>query len=185
MYLSSNSIAIGANAGPVNALAASNQTFIGANASGVGLTGTPGALSNVIILGDTNTDVYTGRDAIIARNAFAVGYRIMSDYRIKQNVTNLGHSYTLDNLRPVSYYNSKSHANDIGFIAHEVQKEYPMLVSGEKDGEQLQSINYTGLIPVLVKELNEQKQQNKENKEIIDKLVKFNEFLIKKLNIEY
>jgi predicted metallopeptidase len=128
------------------------------------------------MLGSSTTDVYIGK------NAFAQGYRIWSDYRIKQNVTTLGNSYVLDNLRPVSYYNAKSQSEDIGFIAHEVQKEIPVIVSGVKDGEQLQSINYNALIPLLVKELNEQKQQNKEHAEKINNLVKTNEYLLKEVN---
>jgi hypothetical protein len=47
---------------------------------------------------------------------------------------------------------------DLGFIAHEVQEIFPYLVNGEKDDEQKQSINYIGLIAVLVKELQELKK---------------------------
>ena len=42
---------------------------------------------------------------------------------------------------------------DIGLIAHELQEIYPELVNGEKDGEQFQSVNYIGLIPILIKEI--------------------------------
>jgi hypothetical protein len=112
----------------------------------------------------------------------AISFDATSDYRIKQNVTNLGNTYTLDNLRPVSYYNTKLQSQDLGFIAHEVQQEIPHIVTGEKDGEKLQSINYNRLIPILVKELNEQKQENKQNKELINKLMQSNEYLMKHVN---
>jgi hypothetical protein len=56
---------------------------------------------------------------------------------------------------------------DIGFIAHEVQEVFPQLVHGEKDGIQMQSLNYSGLLPILVKEIQELK---KENKQIQEKL---------------
>ena len=58
----------------------------------------------------------------------------------------------------------------------------PFVVSGEKDGEQMQSINYIGLIPLLVKELNEQKQENRQIKEMINKLMQDNEYLSKQVN---
>ena len=45
----------------------------------------------------------------------------------------------------------------MGFIAHDVQREYPFLVSGEKDGDKLQSLNYIGLIPLLVQEIKDLK----------------------------
>ena len=58
---------------------------------------------------------------------------------------------------------------DIGLIAHEVQEVIPELVNGEKDGETMQSINYTGLIPILIKEIQDLKARVKqlENKNII------------------
>jgi len=41
----------------------------------------------------------------------------------------------------------------MGVIAHELQENYPLLVHGEKDGEDLQCVNYMGLIPILVNEI--------------------------------
>jgi hypothetical protein len=46
---------------------------------------------------------------------------------------------------------------EYGFIAHELQTVYPELVKGIKDGVDYQSINYSGLIPLIVKELQEMK----------------------------
>ena len=94
-----------------------------------------------------------------------------SDYRIKENVVELKNTnYTVNQLRPVHYYNKKSKKKDIGFIAHELQETYPFLVTGEKDGEDMQSVNYTGLIGVLVKEtqtLKEETQTLKEETQIL------------------
>ena len=80
-----------------------------------------------------------------------------SDYRIKQNVEEI--EAVVDNLRPVKYTNTITGNQDMGFIAHEVQELFPFLVSGEKDGPQNQAINYTGLIPLLVKEIQDLKKQ--------------------------
>jgi hypothetical protein len=44
-------------------------------------------------------------------------------------------------------------------IAHEVQEYYPFLVEGEKDGKQTQTVNYNGLIGVLIKEIQELKKR--------------------------
>jgi hypothetical protein len=68
---------------------------------------------------------------------------------------------SVDPLNPVSYYNILSNKTDLGFIAHEVQPYFPMLVNGEKNGVNYQSINYTGLIPVLVAEIKDLKSQVK------------------------
>ena len=85
-----------------------------------------------------------------------------SDYRIKENVLTLNDSsFTVDNLRPVTYTNKLLNKQDMGFIAHELQEHYPFLVTGEKDGPVNQSVNYIGLISLLVKEIQQLKQDIK------------------------
>jgi len=86
-------------------------------------------------------------------------FNATSDYRIKENVTNLDDSFSVDNLRPVTYFNKSAGKQDIGFIAHEIQEIFPYLVTGEKDGEQMQSLNYLGLIGILTKEIKELKKR--------------------------
>jgi len=78
-----------------------------------------------------------------------------SDYRIKDIIEPLQDSpvYSVDNLKPVKYFNKKSKKEEIGFIAHEVQEYFPCLVTGEKDGPNIQTLNYIGLIGILTKEI--------------------------------
>jgi hypothetical protein len=85
----------------------------------------------------------------------ATSFNPLSDYRIKDIIEPLKDSdlYSVDNLKPVKYFNKKSGKEDIGFIAHEVQESFPCLVTGEKDGEDLQTLNYMGLIGILTKEI--------------------------------
>ena len=64
----------------------------------------------------------------------------------------------MDKLTPVYYHNTELKQPEMGFLAHDVQREYPFLVSGIKDGPELQSLNYTGLIPLLVQEVKDLKQ---------------------------
>ena len=56
-------------------------------------------------------------------------------------------------------YDHISTGRQMGFIAHEVQEEYPFLVTGEKDGEDFQTVNYNGLIALLVKEIQDIKKR--------------------------
>jgi hypothetical protein len=62
-------------------------------------------------------------------------------------------------LKPIIYDHIDSKQTNIGFLAHEVQEYFPFLVSGEKDGSEIQSINYTGLIGVLTKEIQDLKKR--------------------------
>jgi hypothetical protein len=92
-------------------------------------------------------------------NAYATSYSSASDYRIKENIQLLDERFTVDYLKPVHYLNTKTGKQDIGLIAHELQEIFPELVNGKKDDEELQAINYIGLIPILIKEIQELKRK--------------------------
>lgn len=90
-----------------------------------------------------------------------------SDYRIKKDIKPLNlDEYSVDNLNPVHFKFKNSNKESIGVIAHELQEHLPFLVEGEKDGEQTQTVNYNGLIGVLIKEIQDLKKRVKtiENK---------------------
>ena len=112
---------------------------------------------NLIISGVSNTNGIVFPDNLKQFTA----YSGVSDYRIKENVELIGSKFTIDNLRPVTYINKLLNKQDMGFIAHELQEQYPFLVTGEKDGPVTQSVNYIGLIALLVKEIQELKQDIK------------------------
>jgi flagellar biosynthesis chaperone FliJ len=58
----------------------------------------------------------------------------------------------------------------MGFFAHEVQEIFPFLVTGEKDGEHMQSMNYNGFIALLVKEVQDLKKENTSLKSQLDSI---------------
>jgi hypothetical protein len=82
-----------------------------------------------------------------------------SDHRIKENVTELNETDTVDALVPIQYNNTVSGNHEFGLLAHELQEVYPDLVVGDKDGAEYQQVHYNGLIGVLVKEIQELKQR--------------------------
>jgi len=93
----------------------------------------------------------------------ATSYNAASDYRIKENVVPISDtSYNIDNIRPVTYTNTKMEKQDFGVIAHELQEQMPFLVTGEKDGEHHQSVNYNGLIGLLLNEVQQLKKRVQE-----------------------
>jgi predicted KAP-like P-loop ATPase len=79
-------------------------------------------------------------------------------------------SYNIDNIRPVFYNNTKTERQEFGVIAHEVQELFPFLVSGEKDGEQNQTVNYAGFMGLVISEVQRLKKQDQLNKEKITNL---------------
>ncbi|MFC7669408.1 tail fiber domain-containing protein [Hymenobacter humi] len=85
-----------------------------------------------------------------------------SDARLKTNITGLGYGMsTVMALRPVRYAWKKTpnQTNKIGFIAQELQKVVPEVVSVGTDANQTLGVNYAELVPVLVKALQEQQAQ--------------------------
>jgi hypothetical protein len=132
----------------------------GAGTGNVGInTRTPTATLDVS--GSVNVSVNLTANG----NIQATSYNATSDYREKMNVIPLNRSFTVDVLNPVTYNLKSSGKQDVGFIAHEVQEFYPFLVNGVKDGPSTQSLNYTGLIGILTKEIKDLKAKVQEQEE--------------------
>lgn len=126
------------------------------------------------ITGDSNGILITGNltvtsDLTVNGIIYGTVSPPPSDYRIKDIIEPLNSSYTVDNLKPIKYYNKKSGREEIGFIAHEVQEVFPCLVTGEKDGPDIQTLNYIGLIGILTKEIQNLKAEVAELKNQINK----------------
>ena len=82
---------------------------------------------------------------------------INSDERLKDNIQPLGS--TLDKLHQIegktySFKKDEEHTPKIGVLAQEVQAVFPELVTEGGDG--ILSVNYQGLVPVLINAINEQ-----------------------------
>jgi hypothetical protein len=73
----------------------------------------------------------------------AVAYNTSSDYRLKDNQQPLTNSGAfIDALKPKTWTWKADGSAGVGFIAHEVQEVSPSSVVGEKDGEQMQAMEY-------------------------------------------
>ena len=72
----------------------------------------------------------------------------------------------IQKLEPVNFQWKENGKEDIGFIAEEVEKIYPNLVSYEEDGE-IHGVQYSKLTTVLVKALQQQQEQIEELKKEI------------------
>jgi hypothetical protein len=110
------------------------------------------------MLGTSSETVYAPNGLIVTGEVIAATFNATSDYRIKENIIKLNSNFTIDSIIPVTYKNLRTNRQDIGLIAHELQEHYPELVNGEKDGKEMQSVNYIGLIPILIKEIQELKK---------------------------
>jgi hypothetical protein len=143
MYSNGNDSVIQNNTGGWLYLNTGGTNGVEISSVGVGIMGSPNGNYALNVNGAVN----------------AASYNASSDYRIKDNVLQLDETFSVDNLKPVSYYNKNLKKKDIGLIAHELQEVYPGLVTGEKDGEEMQSVNYIGLIPILINEIKMLKKE--------------------------
>jgi hypothetical protein len=92
---------------------------------------------------------------------------ISSDARIKSNIVSLG--ATLSKLLLIdgkSYTMKKdeSEKQKVGLLAQDIEKVFPELVS-ERNG--IKSVNYQGLVPVLINALKEQEERIKRLEELL------------------
>ena len=142
-------------------------------------TGAPIGAAFVIGNGDVNAS--NGLAGENPSNAFVVNYdgsatlsgdlTINSDMRLKSNIISL--SGALSKLLAIDgkSYTMKSNEKDakIGLLAQDVQKVLPELVKEADDKEGTLSVNYQGLIPVLINAIKEQQKQIDELKQLLNK----------------
>jgi hypothetical protein len=85
----------------------------------------------------------------------STSYNTSSDYRLKEDLKEIK---GLEKVSAIKVYDFKWKADESrmdGVIAHELQEILPYAVVGEKDGEQMQGVDYSKLVPVLVKAIQE------------------------------
>ena len=173
----SNNIVIGAN-GQLASNTASNQISIGNLINASGATG--GGNGNVAI-GACNSATYklnvagtfnangnisaTGGDITATGVVKANGVTLTSDMRYKKNITTISNPLDIVNqLRGTSYefrvneFPDKNfkEGKQLGVIAQELEKVLPELVDTDTEG--YKSVNYEGIIPVLIEGMKAQQQ---------------------------
>jgi len=90
----------------------------------------------------------------------ATAFNTSSDYRLKENIQPLENGLErLNNLKPVKFDWKEDGTSSEGFIAHEAQEVFSDAVTGKKDGEEMQGMDYGRITPLLVKAIQEQQEQ--------------------------
>ena len=84
-------------------------------------------------------------------------FNTSSDYRLKENQSAISNAISrINQLKPYTFNFKANPSEKIdGFFAHEAQELIPYAVSGEKDGEEMQSMDYGKLTPLLTAALQE------------------------------
>ena len=91
----------------------------------------------------------------IFADATSVAYVSISDYRLKEDLNSFN---GLDLISKINVYDYKWINQDkrsFGVMAHELQEVIPQAAFGEKDGETMQGVDYSMLVPILVQAIKE------------------------------
>jgi hypothetical protein len=95
----------------------------------------------------------------ILTNGSSTTYSTSSDYRLKEDLQDFK---GLDMVSKIPVYDFKwktDESRSYGVMAHELQEVLPDAVSGEKDAEEMQGVDYSKIVPLLVKSIQELKAE--------------------------
>ena len=91
----------------------------------------------------------------ISVTSSATAYNTSSDYRLKEDLQDFK---GLDLVSKIPVYDYKWKADEsrsYGVMAHQLQEVLPQAVTGDKDAEEMQSVDYSKIVPLLVKSIQE------------------------------
>jgi hypothetical protein len=134
--------------------------------------------STLFTNGINNSSSITSSTVQAFGGMFSPFFNVTSDKRLKTNIFDIENSIaTVMQLRPVTYDKKTSieekdySYNEMGFIAQELQKVLPNTVFEGEDENKLLSVNYTSIIPLLTKAIQEQQAEIDELKRLVNELL--------------
>jgi len=112
--------------------------------------------SNGALTEHYNGSTYAGGISISGASS---SYGTSSDYRLKEDLKPIKGLKKLSKINVYDFKWKESNERMDGVIAHELQEVLPYAVTGIKDGEQIQSVDYSKIVPVLIQAIKELKAE--------------------------
>ena len=111
--------------------------------------------NNLFALFGTEASITTRGSITYNRGAGQVAYNITSDARLKENIADSADAGGKIDAMQVRQFDWKETGNhlDYGFVAQELHNVAPHAVSKPEEEEAMWSVDYSKLVPMLVKEL--------------------------------
>ena len=85
----------------------------------------------------------------------STSYNTSSDYRLKEDLKDFNGLEMVSNIPVYDYKWKADESRSFGVMAHELQEVLPNAVSGEKDAEEMQGVDYSKIVPLLIKSIQE------------------------------
>ena len=95
----------------------------------------------------------------ITTNGTDIFYANTSDYRLKEDLKDFNGLDMVSNINVYDFKWKESDNRMYGVVAHELQEIVPQAVVGNKDEEKLQAVDYSKLVPILIKSIQELKAE--------------------------
>jgi hypothetical protein len=101
----------------------------------------------------------------ITYNGTITSYNSTSDYRLKEDLQDYNGLEIVSKLKTYDFNWKEANVRDYGMIAHELQEVLPSYVNGEKDAVdedgniKAQGVDYSKIVPILIKAIQEQQEQ--------------------------
>jgi hypothetical protein len=95
----------------------------------------------------------------------ATSFNTSSDYRLKEDLKDFE---GLDMVSKIPVYDFKWKVDNnrgYGVMAHELEEVLPQAVIGEKDAEDMQGVDYSKIVPILIKSIQELQEEVNELKQ--------------------
>jgi hypothetical protein len=83
-------------------------------------------------------------------------YNTTSDYRLKEDLKPINGLEIINKIKVYDYKWKSTNERMDGVMAHELAEVLPYAVQGVKDGEQMQSVDYSKIVPVMVQAIKEE-----------------------------
>jgi hypothetical protein len=109
----------------------------------------------------------------ITTNGVNTAYNTSSDYRLKEDLKEYNGLNIISKLKTYDFKWKDTNIRDYGVMAHELQEVLPNYVNGDKDAInddgtiKTQGVDYSKIVPVLVKAIQEQQSQIEELKTLL------------------
>jgi hypothetical protein len=101
----------------------------------------------------------TAQVGSISVTSTLTSYNVTSDYRLKQDYKDYSGLDLVNKIKTYDYEWKADGSRMYGVIAHELQSVINYAVTGIKDGKEMQGVDYSKIVPVLIKAIQEQQTQ--------------------------
>ena len=129
---------------------AGNAQFIKSSTSTAMVVGLSGVTGSIIRFSYNG-----GFVGSISTDGSNTAYNTSSDYRLKQDIKDFNGLDLLSKIKTYDFEWKSDKTRSYGVLAHELQEVINYAVTGSKDAEEMQGVDYSKIVPILIKAIQE------------------------------